>query len=177
MYIRENELMIIGSQKPVDPVLMDQLVKEAFFEQDYPKFLVLLENGPCTQEGLDRCLAFAAAAEGCGHFSELLLEAGANKQYYLNGRLDRAACKGDIQKIDRWRSMGGEIHHDQDQPLRSAIFSLQESAARHLIKLGCDFDRAVSNDLLLAAIKTLDKGRDVQKLCLRIRTGQRTYNM
>lgn len=169
--------MIIGSQKPVDPILMDQLVKEALFKRNYPEFLVLLENGACTQEGLDRCLAFAAAAEGCGHFSELLLEAGANKRYYLNGRLDRSACKGDIQKIERWRSMGGQIHHDQDQPLRSAIFSLQETAAIHLMGLGCEFDRAVSNDLLLDAIRTLKNGREIQKLCLRIRTGERTRGM
>ena len=149
----------------------DAALERTLFERDFIKFLVVLETGNCTAYGLNRCLAFAAAAQGMGNFSEELVEAGADVHLYLNGRLDRAALKGSVEKIDRWRKVGADIHHDEDQPLRSALFGMQQSTTVHLVKLGCSFDRALAQDRLQNAVSMLDNGADILKFSLKMKTG------
>lgn len=148
----------------------DTAIERALFDRDFPKFLVVLETGKCTQYGLDRCLAFAAAAKGLGNFSEELVEAGASMHLYLDGRLDRAAAKGSVQKIDRWRKVGANIHHNDDQPLRSSLFAMQTGTTVHLVRLGCSFERALANDRLQNAVSLLPNGSDVMKFALQMKT-------
>lgn len=123
----------------------DEIIVDALFRQDYPKFSVTLEQGDCSQKALDKCLAFAAASQGCGNFSELLLREGASVQNYLNGRLVRWSAAGNIEKMQRWIKGGADIHHSNEQPLRAAIIADQPDARHYLEKLGCDFRKAMSN--------------------------------
>ncbi len=148
----------------------DTAMEQALFKHDFIKFLVILEKEKCTQHGLNRCLAFAAAAHGLGNFSEQLIEAGADIHLWFNGRLDRAAGTGSVEKIDRWRSVGGNIHHNDDQPLRSALFGRQKKTTVHLVKLGCTFERALGEGRLQNAVDLLDNGSEVLKFTLQMHT-------
>ena len=156
--------------KQDSPQDYDTAMEQALFERDFVKFLVILETERCTQHGLNRCLSFAAAAQGLGNFSEELIEAGADIHLYLNGRLDRAAGKGSVEKVERWRKVGGDIHHNDDQPLRSAVYGRQQDTTVHLVKLGCTFERALGDGRLQNAVQLLDNGSEVLKFALQIQT-------
>jgi hypothetical protein len=149
----------------------DEAIRAEVFTGNFKKFLAILSLSLNTKEGLNRCLLFAAAAQGRGNFSDVLKVAGADKKYYLNGRLNRAACVGDIEKINKYVSQGADIHHENDAPLWSALSCMQEDAARHLVDLGCNFSKAATPQKIATMAKLYgDKEQEFKRFCLTFRT-------
>lgn len=158
-------------QELANPELNEAYQLEQFIiHDDYYRFIVLLENCEFEQHTLDKCLAYAAASEKKGNYCEALVEAGGDIQYYKNGRLTRAAEKGSIVKLERWKKAGGDIHHNNDMPLRAALFKAQENTTRHLLSLGCTFAAAVTTDTLQTVAREQKTGRDALRLYMKLRS-------
>lgn len=145
-------------------------LQKALFRRDFTTFENILKVASCSMHDLNCCLAFAAAVKGCGHFSRALMDAGADRQCYLDGRLDRSAIRGDAEKIDVWHERGANPYHNSHQPLRAALFEKQERAVYHLVaSLGCSFE-AATKPQLMGGLQDLEDWEEISRLMTRVRS-------
>ncbi|MFA5592316.1 MAG: hypothetical protein WC989_03265 [Micavibrio sp.] len=133
----------------------EQLLIEAFVKNDYPAFKRVIDM-PCAQHALDRMVLYAASY-GREEYAMALLDRGASGQSYMDGCLNFFCMKGDIEAAGDFYGRGCDIHNNRDQPLRSAIYGMQESTFRFAIDRGCCLKNALDDDTV-ETMKALPPG-------------------
>lgn len=144
----------------LDPsTMLDVRLLEAFQNSDLKKFRYVLSAIIETVEPKKRPYAifseimYKAATLGRQGFCDLL-EPHASHRDYLDGILNFASSKGNVEAMEYLVRNGADPRNHGDQPLRSAVIARQQASVDYLQKRGCDLSVAM-NPQTLQSIREL----------------------